>query len=147
MKTLPKRKAVTLTCGESRTIQKPSDITDINEIVRRSQKTGYLVDPTRVTTRQPMFGDFSTGDQFEHAQYAIARVHNEFLELPSAVREQFGNDPSKLLDAMSDPENHEALRELGVMPPAEPEPEPIPEVIQKVQVVDVEPVEETPSAE
>lgn len=102
------------TFGESMTIQDHKDECDINSIVKRGMKTGFLIDPTK-PRREAMFGDFTSGNDFEEAQQSIANVKNDFMELPSNVREAFNNDPKQLLDALTDEGQRDKLIELGVL--------------------------------
>ena len=44
---------------ESMTQQHFRDECDINSIIRRYQKTGFLVDPLTPGTAEPMYGDFA----------------------------------------------------------------------------------------
>jgi len=132
-----------LSCGPSKVIKDPTAVTDINEIIRRSQISGQLVNPRDINTnRQAIYGDFSTGSDFEEANLKIAQVNQDFATLPSKVREQFNNDPKNLLDAIADPDPEiiEALAEIGIqsaheLPPVQ-EPTPV------VDPVDPEPVPE-----
>lgn len=98
------RKKIVLHCGESRTIQDTSDLTDINQIVAKGRKTGSLVDPSKIGTRIAIFGDFSSGQDFEETQLRIASVNEEFATLPAKLREEFSNSPQVLLEAMQDPD-------------------------------------------
>lgn len=133
-----------LTCGPGRTIQKPTDLTDINEIVKRANRTGQLVDPQTIGNRQAVFGDFSDGQDFEATQLRITSVRNEFAQLPADTRKAFGNDPVTLLDALTSPDPQvaeklavyglESLNQkaLEITPETEPEPAKAVEVPEKL---------------
>ena len=124
-----KRKRPTLSCGKSRVVKDPTDISDINEIIRRSQISGQLASAADINpNRQAIYGDFSSGEDFEATNFKIAQLNEDFMTLPSKVRESFNNDPKNLLDAIDnpDPEIIEALAEIGIqsahqMPEKEPE--------------------------
>jgi len=127
----PPRQRPKITCGPSRVVKDPTDISDINEIIRRSKISGTLVNPQQVNpNRQAVFGDFSSGADFEDTNLKIAAVNNEFQQLTADQREAFNNDPANLLDALSnpDPEIIKALEDIGLQSihelPVEPEPAP-----------------------
>lgn len=108
----------------SRTKQSFSKDADINTIMAKYYKTGLLVDPTVVSSRRPMFGDFSDIGDFHALQLRIASVENRFNLLPSVVRNRFKNDPSLLLSFLADPNNDDEAVKLGLRPKAvSPEPD------------------------
>lgn len=90
---------------------------DINTIMERYAKTGYLVDPLNPSTRKPQFDDFSSVPDFQEAQEIVARSCEMFDDLPSKLRDRFNNDPLDLLAFMSDPANHEEAIKLGIVEP------------------------------
>lgn len=91
---------------------------DINKIVARGVERGYLVDPLTASNRKPMFGDFTNGCDFMSVQNKIASVNNEFSMLPAYIRSRFENNPSKLLDFLSDDKNDAEAIKLGLKSPA-----------------------------
>lgn len=56
-----------------------------------------------------------TPDIYEKALYTKAAAENAFHELPSNLREQFGNNPAKMLEFVSNPDNTQKCIELGLM--------------------------------
>lgn len=84
---------------------------DINCIMRRYERTG--LEPS--VDAGAVFGDFSDVGDFLEAHNRVAAAREAFMSLPSKVREQFANDPAKLIEFCSNPENAEAARELGLM--------------------------------
>ena len=56
---------------------------DINNIIAKFNRTGFLVDPLTPATRQPMFGDFDKVPDFREAQNLIALAKEKFMELPT----------------------------------------------------------------
>lgn len=67
---------------------------DVNVIVRRFGISGQL--PSRARG-QAMYGDFTGITDFESARDVVARAEAGFKELPAQVRDQFGNDPARLI--------------------------------------------------
>lgn len=107
--------------GSSLTVRAPQSETDVNAIVERGRRTGYLVDPLKAATgRQPMFGDFSGVTSYEAACVAVANTKSAFLDLPARLRELCENDPSKFLDVIADPELSPEIAEFcvesGILP-------------------------------
>lgn len=82
----------------SQTLQSFKDDADINCIIARFETTGVLVDPTVPVSRVPQFGDFSDMPSYQEAQNVIVAANNAFANLPSKIRERFGNDPSAYFD-------------------------------------------------
>lgn len=99
----------------SMTHQSFKDECDINVIVARCMKTGYLVDPLTASTRQPLYGDFVSASDFQEAQNLLADSIDRFESLPSALRARFSNDPALLLSFLEDPSNRQEAIKLGLI--------------------------------
>ena len=99
---------------------------DINNIVARVAKGALMPSGSRT----PLFGDFSEVADFTTAQTLIAQANAEFEQLPSDIREKFGNDVSELMDFLDDETNLDEAIELGLAPKPESEPKTIDENIQ-----------------
>lgn len=89
---------------------------DINTIVERFHITGEL--PQNV--RMPMQGDFTGLTTFEQAMDAIRSAQESFNAMPAKVRERFQNDPGKLVEFCTDPENLPEAIKLGLADPTAP---------------------------
>lgn len=117
-----------IVCGPSKTDKSFIAESDVNNIMRRYRKTGFLVDPAVRASRVPQFGDFSNAPQdFMEAQERVLKARRSFAELPLKVRKRFDNDPVKLLDFLADPANAEEAIGLGLVKapePVAPAPEP-----------------------
>lgn len=95
--------------------------TDINNIVRRYQVTGLLDSPGSVPFETLQYGDATLLPDYQTALDLVNNVQSEFSTLPSEVREKFGHDPMKLLEALQDPTKKEMLQDIGLLSkPAEP---------------------------
>lgn len=102
-----------LACAdESLTQQQFRDECDINNILRNFGVTGHL--PT--TAVQPMAGDFTEIGDYQEALEAVRASEENFLALPSSVRDRFQHDPRVFVDFCLNPANLEAVRELGLAP-------------------------------
>lgn len=94
----------------SRTIQSGKDEADINVIMQRFGVTGMVSSSIRV----PTYGDYDTVSDFQTAMNVLRQAEESFLELPSNVRDRFGNSPQAFLEFASNPENIDVLRKWGL---------------------------------
>lgn len=111
----------------SLTKQSFKDECDVNNIMRRYTATGVV---THLNNRRPEFGDFTSVATFQESLNTVIEAEAMFAELPSAIRDRFGNDPSKLLEFIADENNRDEAIKLGIVKAPDPEPAP-----QKVEVV------------
>ena len=107
---------------ESMTQQHFKDECDINNIMKRYQETGVLIDPMTGARREPIFGEFDFEFDLRDAMDRINEAYERFNQLPSRVRERFDNSPAKLLEFLRDEDNYDEAVELGLV---EPRPEPV----------------------
>jgi phage internal scaffolding protein len=112
---------------KTRTKSEFADEANINNIVKRCMNGAAM--PTG--GRTPLFGDFSEVADFTSAQTLIAQANAEFEQLPSDVREKFGNNVSDLMDFLDDETNLDEAIKLGLAPKPTSEPEIITENTQK----------------
>lgn len=113
---------------------------DANRIMEKWIQQGHF---PRGAAGQPMFGDFSSGLDYQASLNAVMAARDEFMALPSRVRTACQNDPGKFLELCGDPEQLTLLRELGL---AEQD---IPEKAVRVEIVnqpEVESPEKGPQA-
>lgn len=97
--------------GESRTQQNFQAECDINNIVRRYQKTGLV---GHVNNKTGEFMDLSAPIDYRSAVETVQAANDSFMGLPSEVRSQFGNDPAAFVDFMSDPRNLDKAVAMGL---------------------------------
>ena len=96
--------------GTPRTKQSFKNECDINQIMAKYQKTGAI---SHFNNRSPQYGD-ATGADFTSAMNLITSAQELFNELPSSLRNRFGNSPSAFLDFVQDPANALEMAELGL---------------------------------
>lgn len=89
------------------------DECDINTIMAKYQSTGEL--PV-INAAQANWLDV-TGMDFQTHMDFIVDAQNMFDELPSAVRDRFGNDPAAFLDYVSDERNTVEIAKMGLLTP------------------------------
>lgn len=111
---------VVVDCSEDTPITKQEfrDEVNINNIMDKARR-GHA--PT-FTDRIPQYADVTGVPSFQEANRMIKDAERLFLALPLKLRQRFNNDPGEYLDFMADPERAEEARELGLIPPEEPEP-------------------------
>ncbi len=93
------------------TEQAHKDECDVNNIIRKYDKTGVL---QHVTNFEAQYGDM-TGTDFKTAQDLIIGANNQFNKLPAEIRKRFKNDPQNLLTFMEKSENREEAITLGLI--------------------------------
>lgn len=102
--------------GQSLTQQHFRDECDVNNIMRKYQKTGILVDPLKAGRGgRPIFGDFSDVQDFHAAQTAIVEAQAAFMSLSSTIRKKFHNDPGELIDFLENEDNRDEAVKLGLI--------------------------------
>jgi len=84
---------------------------DINTIMARYNNSGEL---PAINQRAPEYLDV-TGLDYQAAMEFTANARSLFQELPSAIRNRFGNDPAQFLDFTSDEKNRQEMAEMGLL--------------------------------
>lgn len=97
-------------CGPGRTKQEFKDECDVNNIVKRYVKDGFLA---HVARGVPRFVDVSEVGDFRQAVDQVRAATAFFEGLPAKVRDRFGNDPVKFIDEAGNLTRDE-MRELGL---------------------------------
>jgi len=103
--------------GPIRTKQEPAADADVNRMVERFFKTGYMPQ----SGKQPRFGDF-TGPGFQEMHNAVAAARTQFMGLEPKLRRRFGNNVGTLIEWVNDPDNEAEAIKLGLLPQKAPEP-------------------------
>lgn len=109
--------------------QSHKDEVNINNIVKKHGME--LI--AKVAALQKFEFDDVTGNDFQESMNAILKAKETFSQVPSAIRKQFDNDPAKFMDFVYNPDNKDALVEMGLA-----EKTPVMEPLQ-VSVVNTEP--------
>lgn len=96
----------------SMTQQQFADECDINNILAKFVKTGFLdnIGPG-------VYADVSASGDYMEALDTIRRADEEFSALPSHIRKEFENNPANFLAFCSDPGNHDRAVEIGLIIP------------------------------
>lgn len=59
--------------------------------------------------------DISSLPSYQDALNIVIDADEKFLQLPSSIREKFGNNPQRFLDFVSDKNNIPEMKELGLL--------------------------------
>jgi len=110
--------------GPSLTQQHFGNEVNINSIIAKYNRTGFMIDPGRSPSNRPQFGDFVNVPTYQEAQNILLAADQAFADLPSQLRKRFDNDPAKMLEFLSIPENRDEAISLGLVNPV-PVSEPI----------------------
>lgn len=114
----------TLDCSvePSRTLQSDADSADINNILKRYERTGLLPEMIKV---DPRYGDFSEVPTYQEALEIVSRSHEQFTNLDAHIRARFSNDPAEFLAFATNPDNMKEMVKLGLAIEKQPEITPV----------------------
>lgn len=87
------------------------DECDVLNIISRHDRTG-LID--HVNNAVAQYGDYSEVNEYRESLDKVMAANAAFGEIPSNIREMFGNDPGAFFEFATDPANGEKLVELGL---------------------------------
>lgn len=120
---MTKRKhAIYCTADEDRTKQSFRDECDMNRIVSRINKTGFIPLEAQSSLRRQLYGDFTQAPlSLEQAYDIVHRANIAFALLPARLRERFGS-PAGFLEFIEAPENLKEAQDLGLLVKNEPTP-------------------------
>lgn len=114
--------------GKSRTHQSFKDECDINNIMKRFEKTGILPD---LIKRNPRYGDFSDVPSYQEALNTVLLANEQFAALSARVRDRFNNDPQAFLAFVHDEKNSDEMIKLGLASRQENPPQTLPEGVKE----------------
>lgn len=101
-----------------RTKQAPSAACDINNIVARYERTGFL---EHVRKTPGVYADATGYGDYHEMANRVTAAKQSFMMLPAELRLRFGNDPGQLLAFVSNDNNRDEAVQLGLIP-APPKP-------------------------
>jgi len=112
MKIKRNRVTVDFTGEQSRTKQAFKEECDINNIVKKYQKTQAI---THTNSIQGQYGDFSNVNDYHDALNSVMAANDRFMALPSSIRARFSNDPAELIKFVSNESNYDEAIQLGLI--------------------------------
>lgn len=110
-----KRVAIDFPENSGKTVQYFKEECDVNNIIAKHGTNGG---PVWMNREQPKYIDCTSIPDYQTAQNTVIRAHEGFMALPAKIRAQFDNDPHKFVIFATNPENLDALRQMGLAPPA-----------------------------
>lgn len=113
----PPHVVISMDTSLSRTKQSFKAECDINNIMKRFERTGVLTDMIK---QNPAYGDFSEVPDYLEALNIVAHAHTQFESLSAKVRARFNNDPEQFLAFVSDPRNRKEMVDMGLAIKREP---------------------------
>jgi len=96
----------------SKTQQHMKDQCDINQILKRYEKTGMI---SHLSKSQGQYGDFSKYSDFQTNLNTVKDALQSFDALPAQFRKRFANNPEKLIEFISNDSNREEAEKLGLV--------------------------------
>lgn len=102
------RIGATVNLEPSMTRQADADGCDVNQIMKRYEKTGIL--PPYTTPG--FFADVSQLGDFHRVTEAVRQCTESFMQLPAELRASFGNDVAAFVNWAGDPANKPELEAL-----------------------------------
>lgn len=108
-----KRKVKFNTIGPSMVDPQYQHDNDVNTFVSKYIKSGELPQ----FNKKPHYGDFSHVVDYQDALNKVIQAKDNFMLLPSNIREKFSNSPNKFLNFANDPDNFDEMVKLGLARP------------------------------
>lgn len=99
------------TLGESLTQQSYKNDAKIQNIIKRYDSTGFF---DSINRNAGQYGDFTQVTDLSTAMQKIDDAKNNFMTVPSDIRERFNNDPRQFYDFASDENNFDELIDMGL---------------------------------
>lgn len=103
----------------SRVQQSQTAMTDINNIIKRFDKTGLLDHVNRAVAQ---YGDFTEVNEFQEALNLVNNAQTAFDDLPSHIRKRFNHDPGEFFEFATNPANAQEMYDLGLAEKPQPDP-------------------------
>jgi len=100
--------------GELITRQEFADECDVNNIIHDYKQTG-MIEHVNHRASQGIYIDLPDVHDYQEALFMAQRADAAFAALPSKIRQQWDNDPRKLLAALNDPAQRGDLEEMGIL--------------------------------
>ena len=120
----------------SRTVQSEADICDLNRIMDRySLPEAFAFARSVPETREALYGDFSTLEDYQTSIAVVRKAEEDFANLPSNIRAYFDNNPVNMLQFIQEPDkNYEEGVRLGLFKPKDVEPTKVPDGVSGINV-------------
>ena len=97
--------------GETMTQQHMAADCDINNIMKKYEKTGIV---SHLAKYKGDYQDFTVMPDFHTAMNTIREADEMFLTLPASIRDKFNNNPGEFVEFATDECNLDELIEMGL---------------------------------
>ena len=114
-----RRRVQTHPIGDSLAKQSFQKECDINNIMRKFEKTGQI---PHLNTHTGGYGHYIGFEDYHTSLNKILAADEAFASLPAHVRTKFQNDPAQFLEFAQNPQNLPQMREMGLALEGPPEP-------------------------
>jgi phage internal scaffolding protein len=99
------------TTGESLTQQSHAQAADVRNIIKQYDRTGLIANVNKGIAQ---YGDYSEINECAEALNMVREANESFAEIPSHIREQFGNNAGAFFEFATNPKNSEKMIEMGL---------------------------------
>ena len=99
------------TLGESLTQQSYANEAKIQNIVKKYDSRGYF---DTINRNPAQYGDFTQVTDLSEAMNKIQSAKDNFMVIPSHIRERFNNNPQEFYEFASDEANFDELVDMGL---------------------------------
>lgn len=109
-----RRRVYTLNEEPSLTDQSQAKEADINEIIRKFERTGQI---THLAKNRGLYADLTLLTDLQTAMEQVKFAEEAFMTIPADIRAKFQNDPNQLISFLANPANDEEAIKLGLKEP------------------------------
>jgi phage internal scaffolding protein len=106
------------TTGDSLTQQSHASAADVRNIIKQYDRTGLIANVNKGIAQ---YGDYSEINEYAEALNMVREANESFAQIPSEIRQQFGNDAGVFFEFATDPKNKEKMIEMGLARAKSPE--------------------------
>jgi len=99
------------TTGESLTQQSHAEAADVRNVIKQYDRTGLIANVNKGIAQ---YGDYSEINEYAEALNVVIQANISFAEIPSHIREQFGNDAGLFFEFATNPKNKEKMIQMGL---------------------------------
>ena len=97
-------------CGQGKTDQSYKEYCQIKHLVSQTEAKGLLRASQQFEGQMDDLPDID----FQQAQFMVAKAQSMFEAMPSGIRANFENSPAKFMDFINNPDNAQAVRDMGL---------------------------------
>ena len=85
---------------------------DVNQLVENAKATGVL---NHVSPKELVYSAFDQNASYHDALNSVIATQEAFMSHPAAIRSKFDNDPGKMVEYLSNPDNLDEAIDLGLV--------------------------------